>query len=99
MNGYFVVKEWLNMKKKIKRILGVVLGCMMVASVAFAQISRDEACNVVYRNFPGATITEVEHEWDDGIEVYEIHFIYGHYDDAECTIDANTGNMLEYDLD
>ena len=88
------------MSGKIKFIFGSVLvGCMMAASVAFAQISRDEACDIVYRYFPGATITKVEHDWDDGHEIYEIDFQYGQYMDAECTIDANTGNMLEYELD
>lgn len=88
------------MSGKMKLIFGSVLvGCLMATSVACAQISRDEACDVVYRYFPGATITKVEHDWDDGHEIYEIDFQYGQYMDAECTIDANTGNMLEYELD
>ena len=88
------------MSGKMKLIFGSVLvGCLMAASVACAQISRDEACDVVYRYFPGATITKVEHDWDDGHEIYEIDFQYGQYMDAECTIDAKTGNMLEYELD
>ena len=88
------------MSGKMKLIFGSVLvGCLMAAAVACAQISRDEACDVVYRYFPGATITKVEHDWDDGHEIYEIDFQYGQYMDAECTIDANTGNMLEYELD
>ena len=53
------------MSGKMKLIFGSVLvGCLMAASVACAQISRDEACDVVYRYFPGATITKVEHDWD-----------------------------------
>ena len=88
------------MSGKMKLIFGSVLvGCLMAASVASAEISRDVACDVVYRYFPGATITKVEHDWDDGQEIYEIDFQYGEYMDAECTIDANTGNMLEYELD
>ena len=88
------------MSGKMKLIFGSVLvGCLMAASVACAQISRDEACDVVYRYFPGATITKVEHDWDDGHEIYEIDCQYEQYKDAECTIDANTGNMLEYELD
>ncbi|MCD8152988.1 MAG: PepSY domain-containing protein [Clostridiales bacterium] len=37
-------------------------------------------------------------ERDDGIMVYDIEF-YNGYTEYECTINASTGTIIEYDMD
>ena len=45
-----------------------------------------------------ASITKLKLDYEDGRQVYEIKIIYGNME-YEFTIDANTGEILEWDMD
>ena len=59
-------------------------------------ISEEEAINIVLGQVPGATITKIELDWDDGIQQYEIEAVLGDTE-YDFEINAATGIILSWD--
>lgn len=87
------------MKKKMGTILAVLAVSAMGFSTAFASMSAQDAENIVLKEYPGATIHRVDRDYDDGRRVYEVDFRTDSIWDGELTIDADTGRILERDID
>ena len=83
------------MKKKMGTILAVLAVSAMGFSTAFANMSAQDAENIVLKEYPGATIHRVDRDYDDGRRVYEVDFRTDSIWDGELTIDADTGKILE----
>lgn len=86
------------MKKKVSALLAVAAVACMGIVPAFA-ISMQEAEQIVKNEYPGAEIYRVDRDYDDGRRVYEIDFQSDAVWDGEVVIDADTGKILERDLD
>ena len=67
-----------------------------------AKISLEKAKEIALKkaglSAKDVTFTESQYEIDDGYELYQIDFISGDME-YEIEIDANTGNILEYDCE
>lgn len=68
------------------------------ATPVLAQISADSVKQIVLAKTPGAVITELELDRDDGRLIYEVKATVGQTE-YEYKIDANTGAILEYKAD
>ena len=86
------------MKKFFSALLAAAV-LTVSGATAFAQISTAEAEGIVKEHYPDARIHYVKTDWDHGRLVYEVKFSTGYYVDSEMEIDAETGRVLEIDLD
>ena len=86
------------MKKKLSALLAVAAVTCMGIVPAFA-ISMQDAEPIVNHEYPGAVIHRVERDYDNGRKVYEIDFQSDTVWDGDLTIDADTGRILERDID
>ena len=68
------------------------------ATPVLAQISADSVKQIVLAKTPGAVITELELDRDDGRLIYEVKATVGQTE-YEYKIDADTGAILEYKAD
>lgn len=67
-------------------------------SSSSSKISEKKARSIALTKAPGASITKVELDNDDGILTYEIELRKGTYE-YDVKIDAKTGNVLEFETD
>lgn len=86
------------------KMAGIVLAVLAVTGAwavpdAFASISTQDVEKIVQKEYPGATVRHIEREYDDGYKVYEVDFQTDSIWDGELTIDAETGRILERDID
>ena len=86
------------MKKKLSALLAFAAVTCMGIVPAFA-ISMQDAEQIVKNEYPGAVIHRVERDYDDGRRVYEIDFHSDSVWEGDLTIDAETGRILERDID
>lgn len=86
------------MKKKLSALLALAAVTCMGIVPAFA-ISMQDAEQIVKNEYPGAVIHRVERDYDNGRKVYEIDFQSDKVWDGDLTIDAETGRILERDID
>lgn len=87
--------------KKIMKFLSVLAVSTMVfafAGVAFAQISIEEAEDIVYSEYPTATILSSEIDEEDGMLVYEVKFKTSEIRKGELVISKEDGMILERKL-
>lgn len=61
-------------------------------------IGTEKAKKIALEKVPGATVVKAEFDTDDGIPIYEIELFSGNTE-YEITIHAETGEILEYDVD
>lgn len=61
-------------------------------------IGVERAKEIALSEVPGATITKVEFDRDDGVPVYEVEFFKGPYE-YDIKIHAVTGKILDFDHD
>lgn len=85
------------MKKLTKKILVVLMGAMMVTSLAFA-ISADDAQNIVSQNYPDAMIMDINEGTVDGVAVYQVFFHSQKVAPSTVTINADTGEIISQDV-
>ncbi len=88
------------MKKKLYSMITLALAASAVAVIpAFASISGQEAEQIVKNEYPGATIYKVERDYEHGRQVYEVDFSTDAIWDGDVVIDAETGAIVERDID
>lgn len=85
------------------KISGVVLAVLAVTGAwcipnVLANMSEQDVRHLVQQEYPGAVIRHVEHEYDDGYKVCEVHFCTDSIKDGELTIDEETGRIIERDI-
>lgn len=61
-------------------------------------IGTAKAKKIALEQVPGATLTKIELDYDDGVPVYEVELVKGRYE-YELKIHAKTGKVLEKDMD
>ena len=86
------------MKKIVTKIALCTLTLLFAASVAFANISRDEAANIVRSEYPGAQILEIEYDVEHGVEVYEVKFRTETIRKGEVEISDATGEIISREI-
>lgn len=88
------------MKSSFARILTLAsVVTALGAAAAFANISAQDAQNLVLKEYPGATVYDVDRDRDDGYAVYSVEFSTPEIWDGEVTIDAETGKIIERDIE
>lgn len=65
------------------------------ATAGNTSITKDEAKQIATEQYPG-TVTEIEHERENGKEVYEIEITGDEYK-YELKLDSNTGEIVKLD--
>lgn len=86
------------MKKLFSKIALCTLPLMLFTSVSFAEISRQDAVNIVQSHYPGAQIMEVEYDYEHGVEVYEVKFRSDTIRKGEMEINIATGEIISQEI-
>ncbi|MEO0635131.1 MAG: PepSY domain-containing protein [Pseudomonadota bacterium] len=94
------------MKKNII-IGGVIAGFLATAGAVAAQstapgeppaLTTTQAIEIALAEVPG-TVQETELDREDGVQVYEIEILNGEGQEMEVLVSADTGEVLEVELD
>lgn len=86
------------MKKKISAVL-TVLAVACIGIMPVLAISEQEAEDIVKKEYSGAVIHRVERDYEQGRRVYEVDFHTDEIWEGELIIDAESGRILERDID
>lgn len=82
------------MKKLMLRVTVLTAMIMMIASVALAAITREQAIEIVKNEYPDAVVYEVEYDHEDGQPIYEVKFRTDTVRKGEFEISVDTGNVI-----
>ncbi len=85
----------MNMKLRSTLLAVLAVSTVMLTPTAFASLSLNDAEQAVSKEYPGATITRVKQDREQGRQVYEVKFYTQSIWEGELTIDAENGAILE----
>ena len=89
------------MKKMVSMIAAAVMAVMMTVP-AFAAVSESQARDIALKkagiDARDVRYMQVEEDWDDGRQKYEVQFYDGRAE-YECGVDAATGMVTGFDID
>lgn len=91
-------KYVLKYQAKSRRLLEYEWELIEKRPASTGDIDVAKAKEIALQRVPGASVIRATLDFDDGREVYEVDLVKG-YTEYELKIDANTGEILEMDMD
>jgi uncharacterized membrane protein YkoI len=95
-----------NLKTNLRTVLAGVLALALtfVAASTFAQppaprISMEQARRIALEHVPSSTVESIEHDWERGVEVFEVELRTDGGVEHELVIDANDGHVISANTD